>query len=309
MGRRGRRRGRRLGVREAAAEGRAVAHPGRRRGGHPVRDRERSAASRRRSAAGLNPGEKAIQIQLKGQEAGELTRLAQQVAARGAPGARRRGRRISRPRVRSRSSRCRSIAAWPARSASPWARWRRRCGRRLPASTSATGSIRRARPATSRSASRPSRAPWWPIWSRCRWSWPDRMDRGRFRSGRWHASRRRLGPARIDHLDRERVITVEANTEGRGAVGSGGRRHGAHRAEREVPGRLRPEPGRRDRGSAGDLHADAARDRRRGDADVLRAGGAVRVVPRAVLDPAVAAAVAHRRDARAALHRRAARTS
>ena len=107
-----------------------------------------------------------------------------------------------------------------------------------------------------------------------------------------------LGPARIDHLDRDRVINVEANTEG--AALSEVVNAAMARIEQNVkfPAGYGLSQGGQTEGPAGDLHADAARDRRRGDADVLRAGGAVRVVPRTVLDPAVAAAVAHRRDAR-----------
>ena len=51
---------------------------------------------------------------------------------RDAQGPRGRRRRRCRPRGRSRSSTCSSIGRWPDRSASPSARWRRRCGPRLP---------------------------------------------------------------------------------------------------------------------------------------------------------------------------------
>ena len=109
-----------------------------------------------------------------------------------------------------------------------------------------------------------------------------------------------IGPARIDHLDRERVITVEANTEDRPL--SEVVDDIMARVERtvHVPAGLRAHAGRRDRGPGGGLHADVRRARRRGDADVLRPGRAVRVVPRSARDPAVAAAVAHRRRAGAA---------
>ena len=53
------------------------------------------------------------------------------------------------------------------------------------------------------------------------------------------------------------MITVEANTEGRPLSAVVADAIGAHRAAREVPGRLRSEPGRRDQGPGGDLHADA----------------------------------------------------
>ena len=39
--------------------------------------------------------------------------------------------------------------------------------------------------------------------------------RRRCRSARSRRSRQSVGPAQIDHLDRERVVTVEANTQGR----------------------------------------------------------------------------------------------
>ena len=94
---------------------------------------------------------------------------------------------------------------------------------------------------------------------------------------------------------------------GSAALGGDERRHGPDRAECDVPPGLCPEPGRRSRGTGGDLLADVHRARRRRDADVLRAGRAVRVVPRAAGDHAVAAAVAHRRDAGAARHGEAAR--
>jgi HAE1 family hydrophobic/amphiphilic exporter-1 len=141
-------------------------------------------------SGGWNPGEKAIQIQIKGQQAGELTRLAQQVANE--------MRQVPAPwtwtstKGQKPELEVQVDRGLPARSASPWARWRRRCGPRLPASTSATGSIPPAKPATSPSASRPRRAAWWPIWSRCRWSARTGRPR-RFRSGRWLASPRAWG--------------------------------------------------------------------------------------------------------------------
>ena len=124
------------------------------RGGHPIRDRHDQRPACRRSAAAATRREADSAA-----DQGTAGRRADTAGAaggrRGAPGAWRGGRRTSRRRARSRSSTCRSIAAWPVRSASPSARWRRRCGRRLPASTSATGSIRPVRPVTSPFASRP----------------------------------------------------------------------------------------------------------------------------------------------------------
>ena len=100
--------------------------------------------------------------------------------------------------------------------------------RRLPASTSATGSIPPARPATSRFASRRSRAAVvadlesMPLVV----SGPDGTTKT-IPLGQVARITPGLGPARIDHLDRDRVITVEANTEGAAAVRSRERRHGA----------------------------------------------------------------------------------
>ena len=68
-----------------------------------------------------------------------------------------------------------------------------------------------------------------------------------------------IGPARIDHLDRERVITVEANTEGRPLSEVVGDIMARVAADRDAARRLHAEPGRRDRGAAGDLHADVHR--------------------------------------------------
>ena len=68
-------------------------------------------------STGFNQGEKQIQLQVRGPEARELSRVAEAVAdgaARRCPG---RSTWACRPRARSPSSTSRSIAAWPARSA------------------------------------------------------------------------------------------------------------------------------------------------------------------------------------------------
>ena len=109
--------------------------------------RKRAGAARRRrrhrSAAATSTNQKQIQLQLQGPDIDELqparrawsrTRCGR-CPARSTSGCRR--------TARSPSSTSRSTAAWPARSASPSGRSRRRCGRRSPASTPATGSIRR----------------------------------------------------------------------------------------------------------------------------------------------------------------------
>ena len=155
----------------------------------------------------------------------------------------------SRPRARSRSSRCSSTAASPARSASPSARWRRRCAPPSPASTPATGSIPRARRATSPSASRRRRAR---VGGATSQSLPLLVPRpGVARSdadparagGADHAAA--IGPARIDHLDRDRVITVEANTEGRSLTEVVSDITARIDKNVKLPAGLRAQPGRR----------------------------------------------------------------
>ena len=94
VGRRpGRSGGRGHGVRQAGAEDRADAQAGRGRRRHP---RGAVAAGRRRRVDHhrlRDPGEKQIQLQLQGPDAGELARLAESMLARGRTGARRRRRR------------------------------------------------------------------------------------------------------------------------------------------------------------------------------------------------------------------------
>ena len=260
-------------------------------------------------SVGFNPGEKQIQLQVRGAGCARADAGGRGRGGRDAAGARGRGRRARPPRARSRSWTSRWTAAWRARWASRWARWRRRCGRRLPASTSATGSTRRARRATSRCASRRSRALSWPTSNRCRSS----------SAGPKGVTSVPLGQvARVTPVDRPRAHrSPEPRPRGQrggqhpGPPALGGRGRRAWRGSRpecDVPRGLCPEPGRRiARTRRRSSRADVHRPRRRRDADVLRAGGAVRVVPRAAGDHAVAAAVAHRRDAGAARHRQAAR--
>ncbi len=81
------------------------------------------------------------------------------------------------------------------------------------------------------------------------------------------------------------------------------RRHQcAARREDQAPCRLSHRDRRRERGSGRGVRTDLRVARPGGAADVLRARHPVRLVPRAAGDHAVAAAVAHRRDARAAHH-------
>ena len=91
-----------------------------------------------------------------------------------------------------------------------------------------------------------------------------------------------LGPARIDHLNRERVISVQANTEGRSLsqVNAATSRRGSPTKVQLPPG-YASQPRRRERGPGRGVRPDLLVARPRGDADVLRAGGAVRLVPRA----------------------------
>ena len=83
---------------------------------------------------------------------------------------------------------------------------------RSPASTSATGSIprrdaRRHRALRAGGAQRAGR----PL-DRCRSSCPDRGQVRHVPLGQLATIRPGVGPARIEHLDRERVVTVQANT-------------------------------------------------------------------------------------------------
>ena len=140
---------RRHHLRQADAEDRADAQAGRRHRRHPYRPGQRCPASRRSITTGFGePGEKQIALQLQGPDAGELTATGGADAGAGADGARCRRRRPvdQGPEARARRpgrSRAGRFARHHRRR-----RWRRRCGRRLPASTPATGSIRPARRGT-----------------------------------------------------------------------------------------------------------------------------------------------------------------
>ena len=120
---------------------------------------------------------------------------------------------VCRPRAASPRSTSSWTAAWPDRSASRWGRSRRRCGRRLPASTPATGSIPRARPATSTCGWRPRRARNLKDLSRLPISVQGPQGPVLIPLGQVARLETNIGPARIDHLNRDRVIKIEANTE------------------------------------------------------------------------------------------------
>ena len=164
-------------------------------------------------STGFNPGEKQIQLQVRGPDATELTRLAQAVATEMRKMHRGRWMWRLRRRDKNRNSTPKSIDRLPAPRESRLARSPRPCGRHLPASTLETGSTRRERPETSPSDSPRSRAPSSPISNRCRCSWEaTTMSIPLGQVARVTPS---IGPARIDHLDRDRVVNVEANTENR----------------------------------------------------------------------------------------------
>ncbi len=183
-------------------------------------------------------------------------------------------------------------------------RWRSRCTRPSPASTPATGSTPRARPATSWCGSRPRRAAAPPTWRGCR---------SRCRAGRPPTSvplgqvatiREGLGPAAINHLDTERVVIVQANVSGRSLNEVIDRHQRRAIDERAAAAGLPRHPGRRGQGPGRGVRQDLRRARHRRGADVPHPGDAVRLVPRPARHHAVAAAVAHRRRAGAAHHRR-----
>ena len=176
-------------------------------------------ASPRRSAPG-SADEKQIQLQVRGPDSRELTKVAEQVAGELRATCRARSTWACPPRARSRSSTSRSIA-------------------RLAGSLGVTvGQVAQAlRPAfagidvgdwidpSGRDARRDG-APRAGVAHRASAdleSLPITVH-GRRRpgvdcaAGPGGAHRSAIGPARIDHLDRDRVITVEANTEDRPAV-------------------------------------------------------------------------------------------
>ena len=109
-------------------------------------------------------------------------------------------------------------------------------------------------------------------------------------------------PAQIDHLDRSRVITLEANTYGRAAQ-RGDRRHEGEACDDRLPAGLCRDRRRLEPGTERHLLQHLHRARHRGDADVPDPGGAVRVVPRPARDPGLTPALAHWRGDRAASSR------
>ena len=145
------------------------------------------------------------------------TQAAEQVVADSAKPRRARWTSDCPRRVRSRSSRSTSIAASPERSASRWVRSRSRCGPRSPGSTRAIGRIPsgemrdvqvRLAPESRRNARRPAPAA-------ARGAWDPNGAPTTLPLGQVATITQGVGPAIIDHLDRDLVVTVEANTSGR----------------------------------------------------------------------------------------------
>ena len=107
--------------------------------------------------------------------------------------------------------------ASPARSASPWDRWPSRSGRPSPASTRATGWIPRVRRATSpcgwrrRRGERVTDLAQLPLVAGTGTDGvPSTLPLGQVAT-----IRQGLGPAQIDHLDRDKVVIIQANVAGR----------------------------------------------------------------------------------------------
>ena len=256
-------------------------------------------------STGFGDGRKQIQLEFQGPDIGgaaEASRIVPRPSCARCPA---RSTSGSRPRVRSRSSTSRSTAAWPDRlgvtigqvgagAAAGVCRDRRR---RLDRSVGRDARCHRAAGAgvaTNGAGSRVAAA----VGTAAR-----RRHDERFRWARSRGSRRRsVRRASITSIA-SGSSAVQANTEGRplsDVIGDI-----MPRLEKEVTaaGRLHDAAGRRDRGSAGGVRPHPLRARRGGHADVLRAGRAVRIVPRSAVDPAVAAAVADWRHARPAGHR------
>jgi hydrophobic/amphiphilic exporter-1 (mainly G- bacteria), HAE1 family len=102
-----------------------------------------------------------------------------------------------------------------------------------------------------------------------------------------------ISPAQIDHLDRERVVSIQANVAGRSAERGHGRHRCASRGDRAAR-RLPPHEGRRVEGPGRGVRPHLHRARHRRAADVPDPGPAVRIVPGSHCDPALAAALADR---------------
>ena len=210
-----------------------------------------------------------------------------------------------RRRARSPSSRSISIAASPARSASPWGRSRSRCVRRSPASTPATGSIRRARsrkvtirltPESRQRASDLMNLPM-VVHGPERRAVDDAARPGR------DDPRRALARRSSIISNREPVVTVELNTAGR-AAGDVTDGHPGASGEDAIPGRRALHDRRRRRVAGRGVRPDLLR---RSGVAVLLMYLILVVQFGSFLDPLailhVAAAVAHRRDGRAGDHR------
>ena len=111
-----------------------------------------------------------------------------------------------------------------------------------------------------------------------------------------------LGPAIISHLDRDNVVVVEANTQGR-SLGEVNADITAKLARFPLPTGYRFTCRRRSEGPAAGVQPHVRGDGDRGAADVPDPRDAVRLVPRAARDHDLAPALAHRRRARAARSR------
>ncbi len=168
--------------------------------------------------SGFGGAFKQIQIQLQGPDARGADPAGRAGAAGGGEGAGRGGRGALHPRAEAGARGASSSAGWPARSASRWDRWRRRCGRPSPASTSGdwvdpSGETRdvnvrlapEARERTGDLAQLPL-----VVGSAAAGASPTTMPLGQIAT-----IRQGVGPAQIDHLDREKVVIVQANVAGR----------------------------------------------------------------------------------------------
>ena len=212
----------------------------------------------------------------------------------------------SRPGASSPSSRSSSTAAWPARSASRSAQvaqslrpafagidagdWVDPAGR----DARRHGAARAGGAGADRST-----------WSSCRSSMPgpSRRLRSPCRWARWPRSVRGSGPRRSTTSNRETVVNVQANVQGRSLTEvTRGHQRPAGQPGAAASARLPDHPGRRGARPGGGVHPDLHRAGRRGAADVSDPRGPVRLVPRSAGDPDLAAAVADRRGAGAVRH-------
>ncbi len=110
-----------------------------------------------------------------------------------------------------------------------------------------------------------------------------------------------MGPAQIDHLDRDKVVIIQANVSGRPLTQvTNDIREGLARFS--LPPGYEITFGGGVAGPGRGLHPHLHRAGRGGAADVPDPGGAVRIVPRPAGDPGLAAALADRRGAGAADH-------